>query len=169
MQAAEVLELLAHWEDASIDVVIDGGWGVDALLGCQTRIHADLDIALDERHLARFRGVMVDRGYQDVSTVDASAANFVMQDSGGRRVDLHVYSFDDGQEVSRGVAYPREALSGRGSIRGRDVRCISPQAAVLFRTRYVPAAKDVADVQALCAAFAIPVPTSYQQRDTIDR
>ena len=30
----------------NIDVIIDGGWGVDALLGEQTRTHDDLDVAV---------------------------------------------------------------------------------------------------------------------------
>jgi lincosamide nucleotidyltransferase A/C/D/E len=29
-----------------IEFYVDGGWGVDALLGKQTRPHADLDIAI---------------------------------------------------------------------------------------------------------------------------
>jgi lincosamide nucleotidyltransferase A/C/D/E len=35
-----------------INIWIDGGWGVDALLGAQTRPHKDLDIAIEERDVA---------------------------------------------------------------------------------------------------------------------
>jgi lincosamide nucleotidyltransferase A/C/D/E len=38
-----------------IDLHIDGGWGVDALLGRQTRTHADLDIAVNRQDVAQIR------------------------------------------------------------------------------------------------------------------
>ena len=44
MTADAVLEVIATLEEASVRVWLDGGWGVDALLGEQTRNHADLDL-----------------------------------------------------------------------------------------------------------------------------
>jgi lincosamide nucleotidyltransferase A/C/D/E len=38
-------------EEAKVTVWVDGGWGVDALLGEQTRPHKDLDIAIEEKDL----------------------------------------------------------------------------------------------------------------------
>ncbi len=40
---AEILERLAV---RGIEVWVDGGWGVDALLGEQTRSHDDLDLVI---------------------------------------------------------------------------------------------------------------------------
>src|SRR4051812_46761814 len=45
MTAADVVELVRVLRVHNVDVVLDGGWGVDALLERQTRPHADLDIA----------------------------------------------------------------------------------------------------------------------------
>jgi Aminoglycoside-2''-adenylyltransferase len=42
--AYDVLDLVQLFDRHQIDLHIDGGWGVDALLGRQTRTHADLDI-----------------------------------------------------------------------------------------------------------------------------
>ena len=39
MEAGDVIELLKLLEQQEIGVVVDGGWGVDALLGSQTRPH----------------------------------------------------------------------------------------------------------------------------------
>ncbi|MDD5991171.1 MAG: hypothetical protein PUC34_07985, partial [Paludibacteraceae bacterium] len=36
--ACEILEMLS---EASVKVFLDGGWGVDALIGRETRIHND--------------------------------------------------------------------------------------------------------------------------------
>lgn len=46
MSAAEVLQVLELLEHSHVRVSVDGGWGVDALLGYQTRNHADLDLVL---------------------------------------------------------------------------------------------------------------------------
>jgi lincosamide nucleotidyltransferase A/C/D/E len=44
MTAADVVEILGWLRAASADVWLDGGWGVDALVGEQTREHKDLDL-----------------------------------------------------------------------------------------------------------------------------
>ena len=46
MSGDVVVQLMQLFDQNSIDVVVDGGWGVDALLGEQTRSHGDLDIAV---------------------------------------------------------------------------------------------------------------------------
>ena len=46
MTSDKVLDLYNWLNENNIAVWIDGGWCVDALLGRQTREHADLDIAV---------------------------------------------------------------------------------------------------------------------------
>jgi lincosamide nucleotidyltransferase A/C/D/E len=43
MDAPEVVDLYRTLEKLGVRIWIDGGWGIDALLGKQTRAHADLD------------------------------------------------------------------------------------------------------------------------------
>ncbi|HEX6737122.1 MAG TPA: aminoglycoside nucleotidyltransferase, partial [Vicinamibacteria bacterium] len=43
MRAEEVVALYALLAERGVRVWVDGGWGVDALLGEQTRPHKDLD------------------------------------------------------------------------------------------------------------------------------
>lgn len=45
MESNDVVKLYKLFEENGIEVWIDGGWGIDALLGEQTRPHQDLDIA----------------------------------------------------------------------------------------------------------------------------
>jgi Aminoglycoside-2''-adenylyltransferase len=47
MTKEDVLEVLNALEQAGVSVWIDGAWGVDALVGEETRPHTDLDLALD--------------------------------------------------------------------------------------------------------------------------
>src|SRR5260370_34664348 len=56
----EVLDALAH---AGVGACVDGGWGVDALVGRTTRNHYDLDLALDRNDLERARKALEALGY----------------------------------------------------------------------------------------------------------
>jgi hypothetical protein len=58
MTAQDALELYALFEKNGIAVCVDGGWGVDALIGRQTRLHADLDIAIEHRDVPRVRELL---------------------------------------------------------------------------------------------------------------
>jgi lincosamide nucleotidyltransferase A/C/D/E len=43
LSASDVIEVVGALGPHGLNVWIDGGWGVDALVGEQTRDHADLD------------------------------------------------------------------------------------------------------------------------------
>jgi lincosamide nucleotidyltransferase A/C/D/E len=53
MDSRNVLTIIARLEADGIDVWLDGGWGVDALLEHQTREHDDLDIVVELEHASR--------------------------------------------------------------------------------------------------------------------
>ena len=44
----DVKQILQFAIDAEIKVFLDGGWGVDALLGYQSRAHNDIDIFVEK-------------------------------------------------------------------------------------------------------------------------
>jgi lincosamide nucleotidyltransferase A/C/D/E len=165
--AADVIALLALTDELGIQIWMEGGWAVDANLGRETRRHADVDIVVELSDLDRLVAALGVKGYVPVPRDDTRPENFVLGDRHGREVDFHVIEFDpvsgDGiyGPVERCDRYPREALSGRGSILGRDVRCITPDWLVRWHTGYELDADDVADVTALCAQFGIPLPDEY--------
>ena len=43
MTSIDVIDCYTTLENLGIEIWVDGGWGVDALLGEQTRPHKDLD------------------------------------------------------------------------------------------------------------------------------
>src|SRR4030042_6600018 len=92
MTAAEVLELVKLFEQNQITVILDGGWGVDALLGEQTRRHADLDIVIEYKDVTRLRVLLEARGYVDVPRPDTRECNFVMGGDEGRLVGINTYT-----------------------------------------------------------------------------
>lgn len=161
MPAADSVELLRLFEAHGLQVCVDGGWAVDALLGEQTRPHADLDIALPHSQVPALRRLLEARGFTDVPRDDSRDCNFVLGDSRGRQVDIHSYTFDAEGKLTFGVAYPFDSLNGTGSILGHPVRCITPEWLVRFHTGYKVDGDDYRDVKALCARFDLPLPEEY--------
>ena len=170
MTASMPIEYVAQFvrdvTDAGIDVRIDGGWGVDALLGEQSRDHADLDVVVEQRDVPRLRTWLEDRGYADVERDDTSPWNFVLGDVAGHEIDVHVIRLDEqGNGLygppERGVMYPADSLSGVGRIGDLTVKCISPEWLVRFHTGYELKATDIHDVKLLCRRFGIEPPEEY--------
>jgi lincosamide nucleotidyltransferase A/C/D/E len=168
MTAGDVIEIVQLLNQNRIDVTIDGGWGVDALLGKQTRSHNDLDIAIQHKDVEQVRALLEARGYKDVPRDDTRDCNFVLGDHQGHQVDIHSYTFDAAGNHVYGVAYPAESLTGTGSVNGYPVKCISPEWAVTFHTGYAVDANDYHDVRALCQRFGIAMPAEYGKFATRD-
>jgi lincosamide nucleotidyltransferase A/C/D/E len=157
------VQLLQLFAELGIEVVVDGGWGVDALLGEQTRSHRDLDIAVQHKDVPKLRALLEAHGYRDVSRGDSSDCNFVMGDDQGHEVDFHSYTFDTHGKLVFGVEYPFSSLSGTGSIQGYQAKCISAEWMVKFHTGYEVDEDDYHDVSALCERFGIALPTEYER------
>jgi lincosamide nucleotidyltransferase A/C/D/E len=170
----DVADLHAGLKALGIEVWIDGGWGVDALLGAQSRPHRDLDIAIQQKDVAGLRAFLEPRGYRDVERPDTRPWNFVLGDDRGHEVDVHVIVLDERRNgiygpKENGEMYPAPALSGTGVLAGRTVRCISPEWVVRFHSGYALTDKDYADVSALCNRFQIPLPQEYERFRTPSR
>lgn len=167
MSAKDALKLYELLENHNIVVWIDGGWAVDALLGTQTRSHADLDIALETRFLQHMREVLAEHGFHEIQRDDTRAWNFVLGNGTGLEIDVHAFTFDSNRDgvygpIEDGVYYRADALTGQGTIAGRAVRCISPEWLVRFHTGYELGVTDFHDVKALCERFNIQLPDEYQ-------
>jgi lincosamide nucleotidyltransferase A/C/D/E len=135
-----------------VQVWLTGGWGIDALLGEETRPHKDLDVLILLDDVARAREVLGREGFtlrelwpENRWAPDAHGMTiptaFVLQDPAGREVDVHAIRLDD---RSRGVSewegeaflFTREDLIDEGTIAGVPVRCISLRAQILCHTGY---------------------------------
>ena len=162
MRAADVLAIVDLLEGSGIDVRLDGGWGVDALLGRQTRPHSDLDIAVQHKDAPKLRELLGARGYRDVSRDDTKDWNFVLGDDHGHEVDVHSYTFDSKGKHAYGIGYPANSLTGFGSVNGRAVQCVAAEHVVRFHTGYELRETDMHDVLALHRQFGIPVPKEYE-------
>ncbi|GLV56538.1 aminoglycoside nucleotidyltransferase [Dictyobacter sp. S3.2.2.5] len=146
-----------------IEVFVDGGWGVDALVGKQTRPHEDLDIALQHKDVPALRSLLEAHGYRDVPRDDTRDCNFVMGDDQGHEVDFHSYTFDEQGRLVFGVEYPPDSLTGRGTIGGYPVKCISPEWLLKFHSGYELDENDYHDVRVLCEHFGFALPAEYER------
>ena len=116
------MALLRLFAEHEIAVHVDGGWGVDTLLGEQTRPHADLDIAMQHADVPRLRALLAERGYREIPVMTRGPVNSYLADAAGHEVDVHSYEFDADGEVIFGVPYPAASLTGRAE----SAICLSP-------------------------------------------
>lgn len=166
MSAQDVLQVLGLLHDAGVTAWVDGGWGVDALLGEQTRPHDDLDLAVSAADLDRYNEVMRANGFTMFR--EDSAFNFVLADPSDRRVDVHLVDLTTSTDVygPAGLAYPVGSLDGTGTILGQRVACCTAEFQMISHTGYEIDDDDVRDVMALHHRFGIPVPPSIQAGPT---
>jgi lincosamide nucleotidyltransferase A/C/D/E len=163
MRANDAAVLLDLFEKNGVQVWVDGGWGVDALLGQQTRPHEDLDVTLDQSHVEVLVELLTERGYSRIETPHDKDHNFVMSDAEGREVDLHIFVFDDNGDgvygpPENGDMIPAESLTGEGQIAGQQVPCISPEWLLRYHTGYEWDENDRRDMDALAERFDLELP-----------
>jgi lincosamide nucleotidyltransferase A/C/D/E len=164
MDTQSLLAVVDLLEADGIDVWLDGGWGVDALLERQTRGHDDLDLVVELAHADRIIELLRSLGYSHVAGTPPKS--FVMVDVRGCQVDVHpvtfdaegggVYQMDDGNEW----VYPSDGFNGMGSVNERPVRCLSPEVQVLVHAGYDLTQKDYRELYLLRERFGVEPPTA---------
>jgi lincosamide nucleotidyltransferase A/C/D/E len=151
MELREVVRLLDALDAENVAWWVLGGWGVDALVGHQTREHRDLDLAVDASAWAAATRACTDLGY--VVETDWWPVRVELASPHGW-VDLHPVSFDAaGDGVQSGLDgatydYPRRDVT-TGELEGRQVRCMSAAWQERVHSGYEPRAQDLHDLAVL--------------------
>src|SRR5262245_4193250 len=160
MEAGHVVRLLHRINAAGVSVWLDGGWGVDALLGEQTREHDDLDLVVARRDVPLVVEKLGDDGYEVAK--GALPTCIVLLDAVGRQVDVHPVEFDaagDGiyrMEDGRDWPYPARGFAGEGVVLGRHVvHCLTAEVQVLCHAGYELDETDRADLALLRERFDV--------------
>jgi lincosamide nucleotidyltransferase A/C/D/E len=158
MTPIDVEMVLERLDQADVEAWVDGGWGVDALLGEQTREHLDLDLIVRVAEVPAMREILATDGFELASGVPDS--NFVLRDAAGREIDVHPVRFDAAGNGHYRMAdggdwvFPASGFEGRGRVGRRIVRCLTPNVQMLCHaTGYVPDANDLHDMRLLNARF----------------
>ncbi|WP_319461716.1 nucleotidyltransferase domain-containing protein [Micromonospora sp. RTP1Z1] len=152
MDGGQVTALLDEFAAYGLRVWVAGGWAVDAVVGRQTRPHADLDLAIDADQQAELLALLGRLGF--VTTVDWLPVRAELTAPDGRKVDLHPVTFrPDGSGVQSGLdgvsfGYAADGFA-TGLIEGRPVPCLSVAQQLRFREGYPPREIDHDDVALL--------------------
>jgi lincosamide nucleotidyltransferase A/C/D/E len=188
MKAEDVAELYALLRDHGVQLWIDGGWGIDALLQRQTRPHKDLDAFVAFADLPLMAGLLSSRGFglkeiwsenrwirhgEVVPVIGRAtpepevATAFVLKDARGRELDIHVLAVD---AQGRGtplweceLAFLPDALQGLGTLGGLPVRCLSATMHMRTHSGYVLQEKDFQDLRQLHERFGVAYPEDFPQ------
>jgi lincosamide nucleotidyltransferase A/C/D/E len=163
--AERVFELLAVLRSAGVHATVDGGWGVDALLGRETRAHEDLDLVVALADVPRIQRVLAPLGFAPYE--DHLPVRFVLRRN-GEQIDFHTVTFDaegggvQPQPSGGTFRYPPEGFV-TGCVRGESVPCISAAVQVFCHLGYEPTRKDAHDVLQLCDVFGLSIPNAYER------
>ena len=161
MTRQDAIEIYLLLATRGINVWIDGGFCVDALVGRATREHGDLDIAVERQDADTLCAVLANEGFSKLAREDSSPWSFVLSD-GRRNVDVHVFAYDASGKNIYGIEYPFGSLTGTGELDGVKVTCVAPEWMLRFKTAYAPTAKDIADVTALAQRFGFAIPETHK-------
>ena len=155
MSGERVHELYELLTGEGVRCWIVGGWGIDALLGRQTREHKDLDVLLVScEHLRAWQrlnqeGFVLDHRWEENTEVVLGGPGgttmptaYVLTDGEGAEVDVHVLGDDLAPLWITDRAFVAGALDARGTIDGATVACMSARMQRLAHSGY-----DVPDEQ----------------------
>jgi len=145
---SEVLAVLDAIRSVGCRYWLEGGWGVDALVGHQTRPHRDVDVDFDATCEAAVLDRVAELGYCIETDWRPNRVELVAPGRGW--VDLHPLVIDDTGNARQA------ALEGgwhefdnswftTGSLAGVTVPCVSAEAQRLFHAGYEPREVDVHD------------------------
>lgn len=168
MRAKDVLTLLSALDGLGVHYWLDGGWGVDCLLGEQTRPHSDLDLVVHRQDVLSVTGHLNAQGHEVIR--DWLPTSIALRDGAGREVDLHpVDPTPDGggdQVLPDGGGTWHYAPPVEGSIQGQSIKCAPAQDQVMMHTGYPPRAIDFEDVRRLAQRFEVRLPEPFSRGDS---
>ena len=174
VRAEDAISIYQSFSDNNIQVWLTGGWGIDALLGEQTRPHKDLDIIMVVDDVVLMRDLLSRAGYtlkelwsENKWVVDSCGTEiptaFVLHDAEEREVDAHAMHLDgQGNGIPawarEGLIFSKEDLAGEGLIAGVPVRCLSAEMQVRAHTGYDLPPMQVRDMELLRERLGVERP-----------
>lgn len=148
-----IIDLLT---DLNIRYWVEGGWGIDVLIGKQTREHQDVDIDFDATHEKELLKKLSEIGYQ--ITIDQRPTRVELYHPNYGNIDIHPFEISESGSVKQ--ANPEggwfELASDwftKSSYEGRMIPCVSIEGQRIFHSGYDLRAVDHADLSNLNAAY----------------
>lgn len=162
MAALDVLSVLNLLDVQAIEVWLDGGWGVDALFGEQTREHDDLDLVIDATRVGEAQQLLEAVGF--AVERDWLPTALALRDANGRAIDLHPVALTadgGGDQTLLDGALFHYGPPAPGCVDGQVVRCVALETQLLCHLGYEPDDDDRADMRRLAERFGVALPPPY--------
>ena len=164
VRTEDACEIIKYALQNEIKVYLDGGWGVDALLKRESRIHNDIDLFVELKQYHDYIYVIKQHEFEEVNTDYTTDGHTVWKDDKQRIIDLHCFEFTDDGIVYEGDIFPSKTFSGIGKVGDITVSCIEPLSQVMLHLGYEHDKNDVHDVMLLCQTFQIAIPDEYKEK-----
>jgi lincosamide nucleotidyltransferase A/C/D/E len=151
MPESRVLTLMEALSAAGVSAWAAGGWGIDALIGHQTRRHYDLDLVASNApgNVDRLERVLAGAGFRpgarEVNPGLAMPLRQAWQDDNGCTVEVMPVALGTPPFTSG------EPLFTEGVIGGHRVPCLSARLQVTLHKGYAARVVDLTDMEALSA------------------
>lgn len=147
----EVLDLL---DSLQIKYWLDGGWGVDVLLGKQNRAHRDIDVDFDGNFTDLLLDTLKDKGYEIITDWHPTRIELYHAELG--YIDIHPLIISaDGSAKQAGLNDDWYDFKAEWFVsamfEGRRIPCISAVAQKLFHSGYELREVDKIDLKNLAA------------------
>lgn len=147
-----VLEVLSLLEKNDICYWLDGGWGVDALAGKQTREHRDIDIDFDACQMDSLLQILQDVGYTMIT--DERPVRMELYHPQYSYIDIHPFVLLENGKAKQsdyeGGWFEFDAdFFDKVCYKGRTIPCISLKGQKIFHTGYELREVDVHDIELL--------------------
>ncbi len=152
MALSEVLLVLDAIGSVGCPHWLEGGWGVDALVGHQTRPHRDVDVDFDRSHEAVVLAALGELGYTVETDWRPTRVELVAPQRGW--VDLHPLVVDPSGDARQAALeggwheFPARWFT-TGSLDGVTVPCVSVEAQRAFHAGYELRDVDLHDLEQL--------------------
>jgi lincosamide nucleotidyltransferase A/C/D/E len=132
---------------------LTGGWGVDALVGRQTRWHHDLDLVVRIEDEEAVAACLASLGFEPYAQFEVPEAGLsrssVYRDALGRHIDVHPVTIEGpGAEPDLTPTLGSDCF-GWGSLGGRIVPCLSTDVQLALHRGYEPRRRDLQDLATL--------------------
>lgn len=168
MEAQDVLNVLKVLEDGGVVPTLDGGWGVEALLGAQYRDHNGLELVIDLRDVRPALEALGDAGFSVVDNVGEDELR--LDDGDDHVIDLRGLHTDGVGNRWRSDHTPAEdppdipiEYHTYGWIGGTQVPCLSPEYQAMRHIGRELSEDEAGDVVRLGERFATPVPAGLRR------
>jgi len=163
MGLRDVLEVAQALQEEDLKFWFAGGWGIDVLLGSQSRNHLDLDIVVDDysRDQTRVTRALSKLGYLRAEPRIGGVwmpSVVALSDWSGRRIELmevdwRRFAANSGHATEEEGVISSDALRAiafsEGVIGDQKLPCLSRKAQLLFHSDFILAEKQRRDLDVL--------------------